>query len=212
MKKLTGLLLLLLVVSFVHIGALTPGGSLAEDGYAVGDTARDFKLKNVDGKMVSLADYGAARGFIVIFTCNTCPYAKLYEKRIIALDAKYKAKGYPVIAIQPNDGVLSSGDSFEQMVANAQKKGFTFPYLLDETQEIARTYGATRTPHVYLLNKEQGKLKVAYIGAIDNNHKDEEAADKKYVEDAVDALLGGRKAPTTFTKAIGCGIKWKEAN
>lgn len=205
MKKLTSLLILL--VSVIHISALNPNG-----GYTVGDTARDFKLKNVDGQMVSLANYADAKGFIVIFTCNTCPYAKLYEKRIIALDQKYKSKGYPVIAIQPNDPVLSAGDSFEEMVKNAEKKGFTFPYLLDETQEISKTYGATRTPHVYLLNKEQGKLKVVYVGAIDNNHKDEALADKKYVEEAVDAVLAAKKVPTAFTKAVGCGIKWKEAN
>lgn len=205
MKKLTTLFVVLLAV--MQISALNNTG-----GYAVGDTATDFKLKNVDGQMVSLANYSNAKGFIVVFTCNTCPYAKLYEQRIIALDEKYKPQGYPVIAIQPNDESLSPGDSFKEMAANAKKKGFTFPYLLDESQDIAKTYGATRTPHVFLLNKEQGKLKVAYIGAIDNNHKDAAQADKKYLEDAVDALLAKREIPTTFTKAVGCGIKWEEAD
>ena len=207
MKKLT--ILFIALVSIVQMSALNPP---VEEGYEVGAIARDFELKNIDGKMVSMADYTDAKGFIVIFTCNTCPYAKLYEKRIIALDKKYKDQGFPVLAIQPNDDNLSPGDSFDEMKANAKKKGFTFPYLLDETQEIARTYGATRTPHVYVLNKESNKLKVAYIGAIDNNHKDADAADKKYVEDAVDAVLAGKKVPTTFTKAIGCGIKWRGVN
>lgn len=203
MKKL---FIVAVLLGFIQLAANTPDG-----GYGVGDTATDFKLKNVDGAMVSMADYKEAKGFIVVFTCNTCPYAKLYEQRIIDLDEKYKPQGYPVIAIQPNDGALSPGDSFEAMKANAKKKGFTFPYLLDETQEVASAYGASRTPHVFLLNKEAGKLKVAYIGAIDNNHKDAEMADKKYVEDAVDALVSAKKVPITFTKAIGCTIKWKNS-
>ena len=207
MKKVT--ILSLVLVSIVQISALNPR---VAEGYDVGAIARDFELKNIDGKMVSMADYTGAKGFIVIFTCNTCPYAKLYEQRIIALDKKYKDQGFPVLAIQPNDGDLSPGDSFDEMKANAEKKGFTFPYLLDETQEIAKTYGATRTPHVYLLNKEGNKLRVVYIGAIDNNHKDADAADKKYVENAVEAVLAGKKVPVTLTKAIGCGIKWRDVN
>lgn len=204
MKKITLLTLILALM-------VASSFNNTSEGYEVGDVAADFKLKNIDGKMVSLADYKDAKGFIVVFTCNTCPYAKLYEQRIVALDQKYKPQGYPVIAIQPNDPALSSGDSFDEMKANAKKKGFTFPYLLDETQEIARAYGATRTPHVFLLNNEKGQLKVAYIGAIDNNHKDAAAADKKYVEDAVDALVAGKPVPATLTKAVGCGIKWREA-
>ena len=195
------------LLAFVLISANTLDG-----GYEVGDTATDFKLKNVDGAMVSMADYKDAKGYIVVFTCNTCPYAKLYEQRIISLDQKYKPLGYPVLAIQPNDGSLSKGDSFEAMQANSKKKGFTFPYLLDETQDVARTYGATRTPHVFLLNKEAGSLKVAYIGAVDNNHQDAGKADKKYVEDAVDALIASKKVPLTFTKAIGCTIKWSSGD
>jgi len=202
MKKVMMLLTLL--------GVVLLGAKPIEGGYGVGDVATDFSLKNVDGNMVSMASYQEAKGFIVVFTCNTCPYAKLYEKRIVELDEKYKAQGYPVIAIQPNDASLSPGDSFNEMKSNSKKKGFSFPYLLDENQNIARVYGATRTPHVFLINKEAGKLKVAYIGAIDNNHKDETAADKKYVEDAVDALLRSGKVPVTSTKAIGCGIKWSE--
>ncbi|MEQ8810718.1 MAG: thioredoxin family protein [Imperialibacter sp.] len=200
MKKTISLIVLLAIV---QVSAAPFDG-----GYEVGDIARDFQLKNVDGASISLSDYKEAKGFIVVFTCNTCPYAKLYEQRIIALDKKYKGAGYPVIAIQPNDGSLSPGDSFEATQANSKKKGFSFPYLLDETQEIARAYGAARTPHVFLLNKESGKLRVAYIGASDNNHPDSNTADKKYVEDAVDALIAAKKVPVTLTKAIGCTIKW----
>jgi peroxiredoxin len=176
-------------------------------GYKVGDKATDFSLKNVDGKMVSLSNFKDAKGFIVIFTCNHCPYAKAYEDRIIALDKKYKTKGYPVIAINPNDAEIVPDDSYENMIIRAKEKSFPFPYLRDKTQEIANTYGATRTPHVYLLNKENGNLIVKYIGTIDNNYQDESAVTKTYLADAVDALLENKTPDPDFTKAIGCTIK-----
>jgi peroxiredoxin len=177
------------------------------EGYKIGDKATDFKLKNVDGKMVSLANYKSAKGFIVIFTCNHCPYSIAYEDRIIALDKKYKTKGYPVIAINPNNPEISKGDDFASMQQRAKDKGFTFPYLFDYGQKIYPQYGATRTPHVFLLNKENGALIVEYIGAIDNNSQDATAVSDKYVENAVDALLNGKKPALTNTKAIGCSIK-----
>jgi len=176
-----------------------------KNGYEVGDKATDFKLKNVDGKMVSLADFKEAKGFIIIFDCNTCPYSKAYNERIIDLNEKYAAKGFPVITINSNDG---SGDSYEDMVRIANKKKYKFPYLYDETQAIAKTYGATNTPHVFVLNQD---LKVSYIGAIDDNARNAASATKKYVENAVDALLTGKSVPVTKTKAVGCGIKWRDA-
>ncbi len=185
--------------------------SPVRNGYDVGDSATDFKLKNVDGKMVSLSDMKDARGFIVIFDCNTCPYSKAYNERIIGLNQKYASQGFPVIAINPNDASGSSGDSFEKNVAYARKKGYTFPYLTDETQEVSRAFGATNTPHVFVLNRVGKDLKVAYIGTIDDNARNASAVTKKYVEDAVDALLAGKPLSTTKTKAIGCGIKWRSA-
>ncbi len=179
--------------------------SPVKNGYEVGDKATDFKLKNVDGKMVSLTDFKEAKGFIVIFDCNTCPYSKAYNERIIDLNEKYAAKGFPVITINANDG---SGDSYEEMVRIANKKKYKFPYLYDETQAIAKTYGATNTPHVFVLNQD---LKVSYIGAIDDNARNAASATKKYVENAVDALLTGKSVPVTKTKAVGCGIKWRDA-
>jgi len=184
--------------------------SPVRNGYDVGDTATDFKLKNVDGKMISLADYKTAKGFIVVFDCNTCPYSKAYNDRIVALNKKY-ANDFPLIAINSNSPEESSGDSFEEMVRYAKSNGYDFPYLVDETQQIARTYGATNTPHVFILNKTQGVLKVAYIGTIDDNARNATSVTKRYVEDAVDALLAGKPVPTTKTKALGCGIKWKDA-
>ena len=178
--------------------------------YEVGDSVADFKLKNVDGKMVSLTDYKDQKGAIVIFDCNTCPYSKIYNGRIIELNDKYASKGFPVITINPNDPEISPGDSFKEMASQAKKKGYEFPYLQDETQQVARSFGATNTPHVFVLEKDGQNFKVAYIGTIDNNSRDGSAATKKYVEEAVDALLGDKAIPTTRTKAIGCGIKWRD--
>jgi peroxiredoxin len=146
----------------------------------------------------------------VIFTCNHCPYAKAYEDRIIALDKKYKEKGYPVIAINPNDPEVQPEDSFENMQVRAKEKGFTFPYLFDAKQEVYPAYGATKTPHVYLLNKESGKLVVKYIGTIDDNYADEKAVEEKYLANAIDALLKDKMPSPDFTKAIGCSIKVKK--
>ena len=178
-------------------------------GYEVGDTVAEFKLKNVDGKMVSLSDYTNGKGVIVIFDCNTCPYSKAYNERIINLHKKYSSAGYPVVAINANDPNVSPGDSFDAMVAYAKEKDYKFPYLVDETQDVAHSFGASNTPHVYVLKKEGKSFKVAYKGAIDNNTKDAAAADKKYVEDAIEALISGKEVTTSKTKAIGCTIKWK---
>jgi peroxiredoxin len=176
-------------------------------GYEINDYATDFSLMNIDDQLVSLSDYEDAQGFIIVFTCNHCPYAVAYEDRIVALDKKYKELGYPVIAINPNNPEVMEDDSFEKMKERAAEKGFTFPYLLDDGQEIYPQYGATKTPHVYILEKLQAGNRVAYIGTIDDNYEDESAVTVRYVEDAVDALLNGDTPPVTETVAIGCSIK-----
>lgn len=175
--------------------------------YTIGDKAEDFKLKNVDEKMVSLADFNEAKGFIVVFTCNSCPVSVANEDRIIALDEKYKEKGYPVIAINPNNPATSSGDSYELMKQRAKEKGFTFPYLFDDGQKIYPKYGASKTPHVYVLQKEGKDLIVKYIGSIDDSARDAKSVKTKYVENAVDALIAGHKIELASTRAIGCSIK-----
>jgi peroxiredoxin len=178
-----------------------------EGGYKIGDVATDFSLENIDGSMVSLSDYKDAKGFIVIFTCNTCPYAVAYEDRVEALNKKYADKGYPVIAIMPNNTDVKPGDNMEAMKARAKAKGFTFPYLMDEGQKIYPQYGATKTPHVYVLEKTKKGNIVKYIGAIDDNYKDASEVKTKYVENAVDALLKGKDVEVKETRAIGCTIK-----
>lgn len=192
--------LLICVVAFI-------AGTTA---YEVGDAVSDFKLKNVDGKMVSLSDYASSKGAIVIFDCNTCPYSKAYNARIIALNTKYASRGFPVITINPNNPDASPGDSYEKMISLAKEKHYTFPYLYDPTQQTTKAFGASNTPHAFVLKNEDGAFKVSYMGAIDNNVRDAGTADKKYIEEAVDALIAGGAVATPKTKAIGCGIKWKK--
>ena len=177
------------------------------DGYKIGDAVKDFNLKNIDGKMVSLADYKDAKGFIITFTCNTCPFAVAYEDRIIELNKKYAPLGYPVIAIMPNNTTIKPGDSFEAMQKRAKEKGFDFPYLIDADQSVYPQFGATKTPHMYVVQKTQKGNLVRYIGAIDDNYQDASAVKEKYVENAVDALLKGEEIKVKTTKAIGCSIK-----
>jgi peroxiredoxin len=186
---------------------------LAGEGYKVGDKATDFKLKNIDGKYVSLADFKDAKGFVVVFTCNECPYAKAYQDRIIELDKKYKAKGFPVVAINPNDPAVEPRDSYDAMVKRAKEKGYTFPYLYDEKHQVYKSFGATNTPHIYILKKSPGgDLVVKYIGTIDDNYQDASAVQKPYIENAIEALLQNKEPDPSFTKAIGCSIKAKPAS
>jgi peroxiredoxin len=179
------------------------------NGYDVGDIAADFKLKNVDGKMVSLADYPSAKGFIIAFDCNTCPMSKAYNDRIIALNRKYAPKGFPLIAINPNSPEISAGDSFDEMVRYAKKHNYDFPYLYDESQATVRAFGASNTPHMFVLTKSGNEYKVAYIGAVDDNPRNGDKANHRYVEEAVDALLAGKPVETAKTKAVGCGVRLK---
>jgi peroxiredoxin len=181
-----------------------------EKGYEPGSLVTDFKLKNVDNRNVSLADYPGAKGYVVVFTCNTCPYAKAYEQRIIDLHNKYAAKGYPVIAINPNDPASSPGDSFTAMQERSRSKKYPFPYLIDADQEVTRRFGATRTPHVYLLDRTEKGNKVAYIGAVDSDTEDNDPGKVRYVEKAIEALMTKKAPETKITKAVGCTIKWKK--
>lgn len=216
MKKKIGLVLSLLAgLSICAFHATAMNDEFPEltrnrvAGYGVGDAVADFRLKNVDGKMVSLKDFQSAKGFIIIFISNHCPFSKSYEDRVIAIDKKYASQGYPVIAINPNDPEAYEEDSFVNMQARAKDKGYTYPYLTDNTQAVTKLFGAARTPHAFVLNKENGKIVVQYIGAIDDNAQDPVNVTKHYVADAVNSLLLGKPVVTPTTKAIGCAIKWK---
>ena len=181
-----------------------------ERGYQPGSLVSDFKLKNVDNKLVSLGDYKNAKGYIIVFTCNTCPYAKAYEQRIIELHKKYAEKGFPVIAINPNDPSVSPGDSFSESQKRSISKNYPFAYLSDPDQEITKRFGATRTPHVFLLSKSEKGNKVEYIGAVDSDTENTDPDKVNYVQEAIEALSQQKNPATKFTKAIGCTIKWKK--
>jgi len=176
-------------------------------GYKIGDVATDFNLKNVDGSMVSLAGIENAKGYIVTFTCNECPFAKMYEDRLIEVHNTYASQGYGVVAINPNNPE-DEREGYTAMQTRAKDKGFPFPYLVDEGQQLYPKYGAVRTPHVFLLDKD---LKVQYIGAIDDNAKSPEDVNVKYLENAIKALEEGKSPEPNYTKAIGCPIKAKRA-
>jgi len=205
MKKVVKLLLLTAIVlgvwSFINVE------ETENNGYKIGDVVLDFKLENIDGKMVSMASFDNAKGFIITFTCNTCPYAVAYEDRVEALNKMYAGKGYPVIAIMPNSVKAKPADGMKYMKERAEQKGFTFPYLMDEGQHVYPQFGATKTPHVYVVQKTAKGNVVKYIGAIDDNFQNAAEVKNKYVEDAVNALLDGKAIDVTKAKAIGCSIK-----
>lgn len=196
------------IISFFTLFILTCGStSQSITTLEPGDIAPGFNLKNIDGKMVSPGDYPDAKGFIVVFTANTCPYAIAYEDRLIALGKKYNSSGYPVIAINPNSPKISPGDSFEKMQNKAKTKGFSFPYLFDEGQKVTNQYGARVTPHIFLLKKEDAQYKVVYTGALDNDTQNINPDKTLYVEDAIAALEAGEEIKNPSTKAIGCTVK-----
>lgn len=176
----------------------------------IGDKAPEFTLKNVDGRMISLKDYSDQNGVVVIFSCNHCPFVVAYEDRMIKLHQKYAPMGFPIVAINPNDPEIQPEDSFEKMIERSMEKDFPFVYLFDDGQNVYPQYGATRTPHVFLLQNKGQHFEVAYIGAIDDNYKDADAVEEKFLENAISDLMIGKKVANNSTKAIGCSIKSKK--
>jgi peroxiredoxin len=171
-----------------------------------GDKAIHFTLPGVDDKIYSLADYAGAKAVVVIFSCNHCPYVRAWEERMVQIQADYAARGVQLVAINSNDPVKSPGDSFPKMKQRAEEKDFNFPYLFDEPQEVARMYGAVCTPEVFLFD---GSGVLQYHGAIDDNYDDPGGVKQRYLRDALDAVLAGKKPGVTRTPPIGCTIKWK---
>lgn len=172
----------------------------------IGAQAPAFSLRGVDDKTHSLDELKGEKGTVVIFSCNHCPYVKAYEDRIIELAKAYQPKGIAFVLINANDPVKYPEDSFENMKKRAQEKGYPFPYLWDETQEIAKAYGAERTPEVFLFDSQ---LKLRYHGTIDDNWEDPAKVTKRYLKDALEALLAGREPEVQETQPVGCTIKWK---
>jgi peroxiredoxin len=170
------------------------------------DKAILFSLIGVDGKNHSFAEYSGKNALAIIFSCNHCPYVRAWEDRMVQIQADYDVKGVQLIAINANDASKYPDDSFEKMKERAREKHFNFPYLHDESQQVARAYGAERTPEVFLFDKA-GTLR--YHGVIDDNYDDPTGVKVKFLRDALDAILGGKAPITTETKPVGCTIKWK---
>jgi peroxiredoxin len=172
----------------------------------IGDRALPFNLSGVDGKNHSFAEYSGKNAVAVIFSCNHCPYVRAWEDRMVQMQADYDMKGVQLIAINANDASKYPDDSFEKMKERAKEKHFNFPYLHDESQQVARAYGAERTPEVFLFDKA-GTL--TYHGAIDDNYDEPKAVKVKFLREALDATLNGNVPAKTETKPVGCTIKWK---
>lgn len=166
----------------------------------------DVKMKNVDGTVRTLADVKKPAGTLVVFTCNHCPFAKMWESRIVELGNAYASKGVGVIAINANDPKVAAEDAFDVMQQRAKERGMQFPYVVDATSNVARAFGATRTPEAFLFDKD-GKL--VYHGTIDDNGEEPSKVEKPYLKDALEAVLSGRDVPVKETKSIGCGIKFR---
>ncbi len=172
----------------------------------IGDQAIPFTLPGVDDKTHSLSDYADKEAVVVIFSCNHCPYVRAWEDRMVQIQADYADKGVQLIAINANDATKYPDDSFPKMKERAREKGFNFPYLYDETQEVARAYGAERTPEVFLFDKN-GTLR--YHGAIDDNYENPNAVRRHYLREALDAVLAGQTPAITETPPVGCTVKWR---
>jgi peroxiredoxin len=172
----------------------------------LGQQAPDFSLPGVDGRTYSLSDFEAARVLIVVFSCNHCPFVVGSEDRMNQLHADYKPKGVEMIAINSNEEENHPTDSFDHMVRRAREKGFEFPYVRDESQEVAKAYGALRTPHFYVFDD---KRKLRYTGRMDDNPRNPGQETTRELREALDALLEGQKPPVAVTNPIGCNVKWK---
>lgn len=171
----------------------------------IGDRAIDFSLLGIDGKTHTLRDY-SKKLVAVIFSCNHCPYVRAWEDRMIRIQADYAEKGVQLIAINANDASKYPDDDFPNMKLRAREKNFNFPYLRDEDQKVAKSYGAERTPEVFLFDVN-GVLR--YHGAIDDNYDDPKAVKTRYLRQAIGALLEGKTVPLPETQPVGCTIKWK---
>ena len=176
-------------------------------GLSIGDKApsTSVKMQSVDGSQVAIADVAGKEGTLVVFSCNHCPFVKAWQDRIASIGNAAKSKGVGVIVINSNDPAANPEDNFAEMQKRAQQLGFTFPYVVDATSDVARAFGATRTPEAFLFDKD-GKL--VYHGAIDDS-KEADQVSKHFLQDAVDAAVAGKAVPVAETKFVGCGIKFR---
>ncbi len=195
--------------------AVTAPSARAEDepqvqALAIGAAApmKDVKMMNVDGRELTIAEAAGKKGTLVVFTCNACPWAKMWQSRVAEIGNAAAKQGVGVIAINANDPDVNAEDGYEEMKARAAKLGLKFPYVVDATSDVARAFGATRTPEAFLFD---AKGVLVYHGTIDDNARDAAAVKQAYLKKAVTAVASGRKVATAETKSLGCGIKFRKA-
>ena len=181
---------------------------LKSEKIKIGTPAPDFKLPSVDDKNYSLEDFRGAKALVVLFICNHCPYVKAIEDRYVRLNRDYQDKGVQVVGICSNDPTHYPDDSKESLLKRWEEKEYGFPYLIDETQEVAKAYDAVCTPDIFVYDSDQ---KLAYHGRIDDNWEDESKVTRQEIREALDALLVGDRPSEEQNPAMGCSIKWKEA-
>ena len=167
----------------------------------------DVAMKNIDGHPITLAKAKGANGTLVIFTCNHCPYVKAWEARIATAGNEAQKMGFGVVAINSNDPKSFPEDGFAEMKERAEKLGLAFPYVVDATSDMARAYGASKTPEVFLFDAND---KLVYYGAVDDNYREASQVENKYLEDAINAVAAGKPVPKAVTKALGCSIKLRD--
>jgi peroxiredoxin len=198
--KLIVLALLVFLYSFISI---SPAKSV------LGKEIRSFSLKNIDGKQVSINDYKNAKGFAIIFTCNHCPFAKLYSARMNALNTRYSLLDVPLLAINSMDTLVYEDEVFEQMQIKAKADNFNFPYLADELQTVGKQFNAEHTPQVFVIWKEYNKWIIRYAGAFDDNGEDAAKA-TPFVANAIDDLLANKPVSKPQTPSFGCRIYYRK--
>jgi peroxiredoxin len=177
---------------------------------AKGQTINDFQLLSTSGTNFKLSDNANAKGYIVVFTSNNCPFAKLYPERLKALNKKYEPLGIPLVCIRSTDTTVMDEDVYEKMIELTKREQFNFPYLVDGDQEVAAQFHADKTPHAFVIWKENEQWVVKYSGAIDDNGAEEKKVKHRYVAEAVDALLGGKEVAIKKTASVGCGIHYRK--
>jgi peroxiredoxin len=172
----------------------------------LGATAPSFDLPGVDGKHHSLSEFSSESFLLVVFSCNHCPYAQGWEGRLVQIGKEYAPKGLATVVINPNETVNYPDDRLERMVERAREKGYPFPYLRDDSQEVARAYGALVTPHCYLFDAQR---KLIYQGRVDDNWQEPNRVKHPYLRQALDAALAQKPIPLATTPVQGCSVKWK---
>lgn len=180
---------------------------MATKTLTIGSELPEFSLPGVDGDIYDNSSFERSNILVVIFSCNHCPYVQAYEDRIMALQEEYPHKKLQIIAISSNDAVNYPEDSFEAMAERSENRGFNFPYLFDESQEVAQKFGATHTPEVFAFDQHR---KLFYHGKIDDNWQDESEVRTQYLKLAIDEVLDGLPVSVPETFSIGCTIKWKQ--